>query len=66
MKYQVTITEILSRTERVEASSALRAEELVRKRYEEEDIVLDYNDFIEVNFEVNKSASSLDEEYPIL
>ena len=41
MEYQVTITEVLSRTERVEASSALMAEKMVRLRYAKEDIVLD-------------------------
>lgn len=50
MEYQVTITEILSRTERVEASSALMAEEMVRLRYAKEDIVLDYSDFKSVDF----------------
>lgn len=55
MEYQVTITEILSRTERVEASSALMAEEMVRLRYAKEDIVLDYSDFKSVDFHTSDS-----------
>lgn len=55
MEYQVTITEILSRTERVEATSAIMAEEMVRRRYAQEDIVLDYSDFKEVDFHVPHS-----------
>lgn len=39
MEYQVTITEILSRTEKVEATSAQMAEEMVRRMYAEEHIV---------------------------
>ena len=50
MEYQVTITEILSRTEKVEAASALMAKEMVRRRYAKEDIVLDYSDFKRVDF----------------
>ena len=50
MEYQVTITEVLSRTERVEASSAVMAEKMVRLRYAKEDIVLDYSDFKSVDF----------------
>lgn len=56
MEYQITITEILSRTERIEASSAMMAEEIVRHRYKREDIVLDYSDFKGVEF---RSANSL-------
>lgn len=55
MEYQVTITEILSRTERVEASSALMAEKMVRLRYAKEDIVLDYSDFKSVDFHTSES-----------
>ena len=55
MEYQVTITEILSRTERVVASSAFMAEEMVRRRYEKEDIVLDFSDFKGVDFHIPNS-----------
>ena len=55
MEYQVTITEILSRTERVDASSAKMAEEIVRRKYAREDIVLDYSDFKRVDFHIPNS-----------
>ena len=57
MEYQVTITEVLSRTERVEASSAVMAEKMVRLRYAKEDIVLDYSDFKSVDFHTSESPS---------
>lgn len=68
MEYQVTITEILSRTERVEASSALMAEELVRRRYATEDIVLDYSDFKHVDFHTSDSLffKSDDQQFTLL
>lgn len=62
MEYQVTITEILSRTERVEASSALMAEKMVRLRYAKEDIVLDYSDFKSVDFHTSDSLFAYEEE----
>ena len=55
MEYQVTITEILSRTEKVEATSAQMAEEMVRRMYAEEHIVLDYSDFKGVDFHIPNS-----------
>ena len=58
MEYQVTITEVLSRTERVEASSAVMAEKMVRLRYAKEDIVLDYSDFKSVDFHTADFSSS--------
>ncbi len=45
MKYQVTITETLSRTVSVEAPSAEIAEEQVRGQYRDEEIVLGSSDF---------------------
>ena len=48
MEYQVTITETLSRIVRIEASSVFEAEAKARSRYAEEDIVLDYSDFEDV------------------
>lgn len=55
MEYQVTITEVLSRIERIEATSAFMAEEMVRRRYAKEDIVLDYSDFKDVHFHASNS-----------
>lgn len=68
MEYQVTITEILSRIERVEASSAIMAEELVRLRYAKEDIVLDYSDFKGVDFHIPNSLyfKSDDQQFTLL
>jgi site-specific DNA-methyltransferase (adenine-specific) len=45
MKYQVTITETLSRTINVDAPSANIAKEHVRSLYREDEIVLDSSDF---------------------
>ena len=53
MEYQVTITETLSRTEYVEASSAIKAEEHIRHRYSKCDIVLDAGDFDGVDITVD-------------
>ena len=50
MEYQVSITETLSRIEKVEASSAKVAEETIRYRYKKEDIVLDDSHFVGVDF----------------
>lgn len=54
MKYQVTITETLSRTISVEASSADIAEEKVREQYRDEKIVLGSSDFCYFNVDVNR------------
>jgi len=58
MKYGVTITETLSRTEHVEASSALKAEEIVRYRYRESEIILDDSHFTGVDFEVSPKVKA--------
>lgn len=50
MKYKVTITETLKRTVEVEAASYMQAQNIAEDMYNNEDIVLDYNDFYEVNF----------------
>lgn len=52
MKYQVTITETLSRTVEVEASSSELAEKKVRGLYREEVIVLSSSDFCFFNVDV--------------
>ena len=53
MKYQVTITETLSRTVSVEAPSAEIAEEQVRGQYREEEIVLGSSDFCYFDVDVS-------------
>lgn len=57
MKYQVTITETLSRTVSVEAPSAEIAEEQVRGRYRDEEIVLGSPDFCYFDVEVKREDS---------
>jgi len=55
MEYQVTITETLSRREIVEASSAKKAEEYIRQRYSDRDIILDDTHFVGVDFAVENA-----------
>ena len=59
MKYQVTITEILSRKISVEAPTAEIAEEQIRGLYRDEEIVLDYSDlsFFDVYTDVSEKKS---------
>ena len=54
MEYKVVITETLSHTEKVVSDSAQNAESKVRSLYMEEDIVLDYSDFVNVVFNTEK------------
>ncbi len=49
-KYTFVVEERLSRTVEVTAVDEDEALAAVRKRYFEEDIILDYNDFTEVTF----------------
>lgn len=58
MKYQVTITETLSRTVDVEAHNEREAEEAIRELYRGEDIVLDSGDFVDVEFTVEPADSA--------
>lgn len=50
MEYQVQIIESLQRTATVSATSENEAVRLARKLYEKEEIVLDSNDFVGVDF----------------
>lgn len=50
MTYEVYITETLCRTEQIEADSKAEAIAKAREAYDKEEIVLDYKDFIEVDF----------------
>jgi hypothetical protein len=52
MKYQVKITEYLSRIVEVEADDEIDARLLAEELYCEEIVVLDYNDFDDVEFEI--------------
>lgn len=55
MKYKVRITETLSRVVEVEAESRDDAMDDVRQSYNSCDIVLGWEDFIGVDFEVQES-----------
>ena len=52
MEYQIQITERLQRLETISAASESEAVELVRKKYREEKIILDAENFTDVNFSV--------------
>ena len=52
MKYDVAIEELLTRVIEVEADSAAEAYEIAEAMYYDEEIVLDFNDFADVNIEV--------------
>jgi hypothetical protein len=51
-KYKVRITEYLSRFVEVEVKDEEYAVKVVKDRYFDEDIVLDYSDFDDVEFEL--------------
>ena len=53
-KYQIGIREVLYRTVEVEAESEDDALTQVEIEYDQCQHVLDYNDFLDVSFEVNK------------
>lgn len=50
-KYVVYVTETLQRKVIVEAKSLTEAEEKVQEAYENEEITLDYNDYLQVDFD---------------
>jgi hypothetical protein len=52
MKYQVKITEYLSRIIEVEADDEVDARLLAEEMYCSEEVVLDANDFDDVEFEI--------------
>lgn len=52
MKYQVKITEYLSKIIEVEADDEIDARLLVEEMYCGEEVVLDSNDFDDVEFEI--------------
>lgn len=47
--YNIEITEVLQRLIRIEANSKEEAIKLAKGKYQKEEIVLDYNDFVDVN-----------------
>ena len=52
MKYKVKVTEYLSKIIEVEADDEVDARLLAEELYCEEIVVLDYNDFDDVEFEI--------------
>ena len=50
-KYKVEITETLKRVVEIEANNEENALYEVTKKYKNSEIVLDYSDFVDVNFE---------------
>lgn len=50
-KYVVYVTETLQRKVMVEAKSLTEAEEKAQEAYENEEITLDYNDYLQVEFD---------------
>ena len=50
-KYVVYVTETLQRKVVVKAKSLTEAEEKVQEAYENEEITLDYNDYLQVEFD---------------
>ena len=52
MECLVFVTEKLMRAIKIEAKSEYEALEKVKEAYRDEEIVLDYNDYISTNFEV--------------
>lgn len=58
--YKVTITETLSRTIEVEAETSDDAIDMVEEGYRAQEHVLDWNDFVNVEFKIenpNESAN---------
>ena len=47
--YNIEITEVLQRVIKIEANSREEAIKLAKEKYQNEEIVLDYNDFVDVN-----------------
>lgn len=60
--YEVTVTETLERVVYVKADSMEDARELVRIQYRREEIVLDAEDFLSVEFEVKEPDREIHEE----
>lgn len=50
-EYVVYITETLQRKVKVKADSLTNAEEKVQEMYSKEEITLDYNDYLQVEFD---------------
>ena len=61
--FKIEVQEFLSRVVEVEAKSSGEAISKINIQYEKTEIVLDYNDFVEVNFlDINSQIPSDDKE----
>ena len=49
-KYKLEITETLQKIVEVEAKNEREAEQIVKEMYNNEDVVLDYQDFVDIDF----------------
>lgn len=54
-EYVVYITETLQRKVKVEATSLTEAEEKVQEMYSNEEVILNYLDFLEVEFDATEN-----------
>lgn len=54
MKYEVEITETSQRTVEIEADSRAEAEEIAESNWNNQEYVLDYNDFVGVEFQAKE------------
>ncbi len=54
MKYYVKIKEYIERTVEVDADNEKEAEDIIRDKYNNEEIVLDCTDWMETDYEVYK------------
>ncbi len=59
--FKVEIQEFLSRIVKIKAENISDAISIVEEKYKKAEVVLDYNDFVEVNF-VNKNKQSKKDE----
>ena len=60
--YEVTITETLQKTVEVEANSKEEAEELVERKWNDSEYILDADSFVGVDFSARSNERSRDYE----
>lgn len=59
--FEIEVQELLSRVVEIEAKNLQEAFNIVNEQYKNEEIVLDYNDFVDVDFIDINSQSKTDE-----
>ena len=60
--YEVTITETLQKTVEVEAASRTQAQELVERKWNDSEYILDADSFVGVDFSARSNERSRDYE----